>query len=288
MRDKLRALETGVSKKDKDEAIEAEDTGGGVEAPAAKSEAPNMARRQILAALGVGLLAGAGGGFAAGNAYGKRGARGRRKPKPPPKSAYVEIQPWNPSRGPDPARVTMVIFTDFQCPFCGRVLESFNELMKTYPEDMRMVLKHRPLEFHKKAKPAAVAMLAADKQGKGWEMHDLMFANRKQLDRSHLVGYATKLGLDVAAFEAAMDDATLAEQVDKDSKYGLDLGATGTPTAFINGRGIRGAKPYGNFDEIVKEEIAEAKKLEAAGTPLAEIYKARCEANKKAFKAPAS
>jgi predicted DsbA family dithiol-disulfide isomerase len=138
---------------------------------------------------------------------------------------------------------------------------------------------HRPLEMHKLARTAAIAAQAAQRQGKGWEMHDKMFENRKELERDALITYAGAIGLDVARFTADLDNPEVQKEVDSDNAIAESVGATGTPTFFINGRGLRGARPYEAFEEIVKAELGEVNKLIEAGTPLAEIYDKRCQAN---------
>jgi predicted DsbA family dithiol-disulfide isomerase len=137
----------------------------------------------------------------------------------------------------------------------------------------------RPLEMHKNARIAAIAALAAQRQGKFWELHDKMFANRKELDRDDLVRYASEAGLDKARFEADLDSAEVQKQVDEDVATAEKAGVTGTPAFFVNGRSLRGARPYEDFETAVKDEIAEADKLIAAGTPLDQVYDKRCEAN---------
>jgi predicted DsbA family dithiol-disulfide isomerase len=143
-------------------------------------------------------------------------------------------------------------------------------------------MRHMPLEMHPKAKLAAVAMQAARRQGKDRVLHDAMLANRKMLDRADLVGYAKAAELDVAKFEADLDDPSTTKEVDDDMALGLSVGATATPTSFINGVPVRGAKTYETFAAIVQNEIAEADKLLAAGTAIADVYRLRCEANVKA------
>ncbi|HHH26794.1 MAG TPA: hypothetical protein ENK57_00365 [Polyangiaceae bacterium] len=255
----------------------AEDTGAGVEAPKAPDTTTPMTRRHVVGALVVGLLAGGGGGFAVGRAMAPR--RGPSKPRLPPAPAHVVAEPWNPRRGPDAAKVTMVVFTDIQCPFCARANKTFDRIFENYESDVALVVKHRPLDFHKRAKPAAIALLAAHRQGKAWEMYELMTANRKALDDDDLRQYARRVGLDMDRFEKDVHDPELAAQVDKDNALADKLGVRGTPTTFINGRGVRGAKKYEAFDAIVKEELAEAEKLLESGTPLEQIYEARCKAN---------
>ena len=138
---------------------------------------------------------------------------------------------------------------------------------------------HRPLEMHKHARIAAIAVQAASRQGKAWEMHDKLFENRKEIERDAILRWAAELGLDAARFEADLDNAEVQKEVDTDSAAAESAGATGTPAFFINGRGLRGARSFDIFDGVVKEELAEANKLVEAGTPLADVYDKRCQAN---------
>jgi protein-disulfide isomerase len=155
------------------------------------------------------------------------------------------------------------------------------KLQASYPEDVALVFKNRPLDFHKQAKLAAMAMQAVLRQdrNKARELHDVMMENRKKLQRADIVGYVEALSLDIAKFEADLDSPEIAAEVDADSAVADKVGARGTPTSFVNGVAVRGAKPYGAFDDVVKRELAEAKKLIAAGTTPADVYEARCKAN---------
>ncbi|MEQ9324073.1 MAG: thioredoxin domain-containing protein, partial [Polyangiaceae bacterium] len=256
-----------------EDAIAAEDTGAGVEAPKARDAATPMTRRHVVGALVVGLLAGGGGGFAVGQAMAPR--RGPSKPRLPPAPAYITAEPWNPRRGPDAAKVTLVLFTDIQCPFCERANGTIERIFEDFKDDVTLIVKNRTLDFHKRAEPAAIALLAAERQGKAWAMYDLMFANRKELGDDALREYARKAELDMDQFEKDVRDPEVAAQVKKDNDLADELGVQGTPTTFINGRGVRGAKKYVAFETIIKEELTEADKLLASGTPLELIYETR-------------
>jgi predicted DsbA family dithiol-disulfide isomerase len=140
---------------------------------------------------------------------------------------------------------------------------------------------HRPLGFHKNARPAAHAMQAAHRQGKAWEMHDKMFENIKALTRPDLERYAGDVGLDVQKFKADMDSDAVKKEVVADEKVADKVGARGTPTFFINGRPISGAQPYSAFETIIKEELEKAKKLIAAGTPIKDVYATLAKNQKK-------
>ncbi|MBM7117499.1 DsbA family protein [Archangium primigenium] len=191
-----------------------------------------------------------------------------------PAQAYrkVDVPNDSPSFGPKDAKVTIVEWSDFECPFCGRVGPTLKQIKETYPKDVRVMFRHQPLPFHPNAKPAAVASMAAHEQGKFWEYHDKLFANQKALDRASLEKYAQELGLNMGQFKAAMDSGKLGDKVEADSAAGNAVGANGTPTFFINGREIVGAQPFDNFKRIIEEEKARADKLLAAGTKPADLY----------------
>ena len=122
---------------------------------------------------------------------------------------------------------------------------------------------------------AAMAVQAATRQKKGWEMHDKCFENNTALTREDLDKYAKDIGLDMAKYKKDMDDPVLKQQVEADSKIATAAGASGTPTFFVNGRILVGAQGFEKFQEIINEEIKQADKLIAAGTPKSEIYKKR-------------
>jgi protein-disulfide isomerase len=176
------------------------------------------------------------------------------------------------TRGSSTAKVTIVMFSDFQCPFCNRVMPTMAELEKEYGTDLRLAMKHNPLPMHNRARAAALAAEAAGKQGKFWEMHDLLYENPRDLTDGNFSKWAGDLKLDVARFERDLDDAKLADKIDDHQAQAKRLGATGTPTFFINGRFFAGAQPAENFKKFIDEEIAEADKELAAGTPPTALY----------------
>ena len=130
--------------------------------------------------------------------------------------------------------------------------------MQKYPKDVRIGFRQQPLPFHNHAMEAAEASMAANAQGKFWEMHDKMFANQGALDRVSLERYATELGLDMNRFKADLDGNRYKSAVEADKTYGMGLpgGGMGTPTFFINGRKIAGAYPYEKFDQMIKDALA--------------------------------
>jgi protein-disulfide isomerase len=122
---------------------------------------------------------------------------------------------------------------------------------------------------------AAMAVQAATRQKKGWAMHDKCFENNTALTREDLDKYAKEIGLDMAKFKKDMDDPVLKQNVEADSKIANSVGASGTPTFFVNGRILVGAQPFEKFKELIDEEIKQADALIASGVPKSEIYKKR-------------
>jgi protein-disulfide isomerase len=142
----------------------------------------------------------------------------------------------DPVRGPANARVTVVEFSDFQCPYCSKAVPETKALMRQFPNDVRMVFKQFPLDDHAQAEFGAEAALAAQAQGKFWEMHDLLYAGYPNLSRPTVLGYARKLGLDMTRFTAEVDGHKYAARVHAEEQEGEDAGVGGTPTFFLNGK----------------------------------------------------
>ena len=153
------------------------------------------------------------------------------------------------------APVTLVEFTDFECPFCSRANTTIHELLEKNPGKVRVVFRHYPLSFHKNAKLAHQAAEAAKIQGKFWEYYDKLFANQKEIDRDHLIGYAKELGLDEAKFTADMDSDAVIKIVEADVKAGTDAGVRGTPHFFFNGTLLSGAQPITAFQSALDKEL---------------------------------
>lgn len=166
----------------------------------------------------------------------------------------------SPVKGPANAKITIIEFSDFQCPFCKRGKDTMEEVSKKYPNDVKLVFKQLPLAFHDKAEPAARASLSAGKQGKFWEMHDALFDNQAQLSAEFFVDQAKKLGLDVEKFKKDMDAADVTEQIKKDKELADKHGISGTPGFFVNGVAVRGAYPLAHFDSIIQRWLKEPAK----------------------------
>jgi protein-disulfide isomerase len=140
-----------------------------------------------------------------------------------------------PAFGPANAKVTVVEFSDFQCPYCSKAATVVDQVKEKYSDRVRFVFRQFPLPMHENARGAAEAALAANAQGKFWEFHDKLFQNQAQLTRSGLEGFAKDAGLNVAEFKKALDAKTYAADVDSDVKLGESVAVQGTPTMFVNG-----------------------------------------------------
>ncbi len=175
-------------------------------------------------------------------------------------------------RGPATAKVNIVAFSDFQCPFCSRVIPTMDKIMKDYPGQVRLYFRHNPLDFHADAPLASQAALAAEAQGKFWEMHDKLFANQQNIKRPDLEKYAQELGLDMPKFKDALDKSAYKGRIDADLALARQIGVQGTPNFYLNGRNIQGAQPFEEFKKVIDEEIANADKILAKGTPIGQLY----------------
>jgi protein-disulfide isomerase len=178
--------------------------------------------------------------------------------------------PW---RGTELAKVTIVEFADFQCPFSARVRTALQAVLREYPGQVKLVFKHYPLPFHQNARLAAEASLAAGEQGRFWEYHDLLFSNIHALKRPDLEQYALQAGLDLARFRDALDSGRLRAEVDEDAQLAGRI-ATGTPSFFVNGRLLSGAQPVERFRQIIDEELRRADTALAKGLGLRDLYEA--------------
>lgn len=161
----------------------------------------------------------------------------RNKPLPPELAAMI-AEGDAPSFGPPDAKVKVVEFSDFECPYCARAADAVNEIKKKYEDQVHFVFRQFPLSFHQRAHLTAQASLAAHAQGKFWEFHDLAFANQKALDRDSLEKYAEQAGLDMVKFKAALDNNIHANTVDAELEMGKKVFVDGTPTMFVNGERV--------------------------------------------------
>ncbi len=176
-------------------------------------------------------------------------------PKGEPRFAVATA--GRPGKGAADPLVTVIVFSDFQCPYCKRVSSTLDDLLRAYPSDVRIVYRHLPLPFHRQAMPAALAAAAADRQGRFWAMHDLLFANASRLEelaKNDFQELARQLGLDLGQYLNDYNDPGLQRLVDDDIDVAGRFGATGTPSFFINGRKMSGARPFDDFADVIEEE----------------------------------
>jgi len=167
-----------------------------------------------------------------------------------------QVDPIGPRRGPDAAPVTIVEFSDFECPFCGRFTPELQRVLAAYPKQVRLVFRNYPLRsIHPNAEKAAEAGVCAKLQGKFWEMHDVMFAEQNALSVGALKEKAKRLGLDSAAFNKCLDGGEGVSAVQTDGETGEQLGLGSTPISFINGRFMSGALSFDEVSEIVDDEL---------------------------------
>lgn len=145
----------------------------------------------------------------------------------------------SPVKGNVQAPVTLTVFSDFQCPYCSRLVPFVDEILSKNPDRVRIVFKQFPLRMHNMALPAALATLAAREQGKFWPLHDLLFANFNQLSEEKIRALAKQAGLDLARFDQDRNSQALRDEVQRDLALGQQAGVQGTPTLFLNGKLLR-------------------------------------------------
>ncbi len=188
---------------------------------------------------------------------------------------YVPISSTDFMRGPQDALVTLVEFSDYECGFCKRVEATLRQLLKDYPEDLRLVWKDRPLGFHRYALPAAAFARSAAKpgpRGSYWAVHDALFEAQPKLAPTDLERLAHKLGQDWTAVERRMQSPSVQAAIREDIALAEKLQINGTPNFFVNGRALRGAVPIERFKALIDQELAKAKRMVAEGTARAQVY----------------
>jgi protein-disulfide isomerase len=190
------------------------------------------------------------------------------------------------AKGSNKAQVTIVEFSDFQCPYCSRVLATLDRILKEYPDKVRVFFRHNPLPFHSDAPLAAQAAVAAENQGKFWQMHDILFKNQANLKKPDLEKYAAEIGLDMAKFKADLESPATKKRVDDDLELGKKLGVQGTPNFFIDGRPIRGAVPFEQFKSAIDDELARGKKLQEKGMSASKVFAALMKGEGKGLGTP--
>ncbi len=193
----------------------------------------------------------------------------QQAPAPEPQEVVVSMDD-DPVKGDLNAPVTIIEFSDFQCPFCGRFFKgSFTEIERDYIKTgkVRYVFRDFPLDFHKQAPKASEAANCAGEQGKYWEMHDKLFENQNALMVDKLREYAAEIGLDSGSFDACLDSGKYAEEINRDVEDGKKAGISGTPSFFIGksqgkgkeitGKRIVGARPYESFKQVIDQVLAD-------------------------------
>jgi protein-disulfide isomerase len=179
--------------------------------------------------------------------------------RPPADETLYEVPVGDsPDRGPLAAAVTLVVFSDFQCFYCNRVVPTLKALEEHYGSRLRVAFKHQPLSFHPHARLAAAASMAAHDQGRFWDYHDRLLENQNALERPDLERYASELGLNLERFNAALDSGKYDAAIARDQALAQEVGASGTPTFFINGRKLVGAQPLEAFKAQIDRALSEA------------------------------
>lgn len=168
----------------------------------------------------------------------------------------IQVAAEGPSRGPKDAPITIVEFSDFECPYCGSAHDTVEQVMSTYAGKVRLVYRQFPLSFHPHAAKAAEASLCAADQGKFWEYHDVLFKNQKKLDPTDLKAFASEVGMDGQKFGQCLESGDKKKAVDADQQAGLAAGVGGTPAFFINGIFLNGALPIDEFKKVIDLELA--------------------------------
>jgi protein-disulfide isomerase len=176
--------------------------------------------------------------------------------RPDPKKVYKIEVGDAPIRGSESAKITIVEWADFQCPFCVRVNPTLEKIAKEYGDKVRFAFKHLPLSMHAKARAAHEASEAAHRQGKFWEMHDMIFASPRDLSPETYLRYANEIGLDIDQYNSDLSSTSVRKVIDDDLAMAGTLGVSGTPSFFVNGRFLSGAQPYGSFARVIDEELA--------------------------------
>ena len=183
-----------------------------------------------------------------------------------------------PAIGPVPAKVVVVVFSDFQCPVCRRTADATVQIPEEFPGEVRVEFWQHALASHANAANAAVASLAAQRQGQFWEYHDQLFRNQSAIDPASLARYADELGLDMERFNADCADPALRARVDSEGAFAELFGASSTPAFMVNGKVHIGWGSWMGFRSDVERELTEARKLETEGLSAERIAAQRSQA----------
>jgi protein-disulfide isomerase len=216
----------------------------------------------------------------------------RAKTKPRPEgvkttwsdaASPIPVSSEDPMRGDRDALVTIVVFSDFQCPFCGRLETTLDTVRARYGgHDVRILWKDQPLSFHPNAKPAAEAAQGVFELGGNeafWRFHDKCFANQSLLSQENYETWARIEGVDTATFSRGLASHRWRLEVEEDASLATRLGALGTPTSFVNGIKLAGAQPLSAFERTIDDELAKARSELASGTPRDRVYIERSRIN---------
>ncbi len=185
--------------------------------------------------------------------------------KGPPQQSHQLLDPavkipvsGSPVSGPANAKITIVEFSDFQCPYCAGVVEQVRQILRAYPSQIKLIFKQFPLEIHPQAEFAAAAAVAANHQGKFWPLHDAMFAHQEDLSRKSILAMAQSVGLDMKRFNEDVDSVETRETIQRDVQDGNDANVEGTPTFFINGQKYNGAVALNAIKPVLDNELKPA------------------------------
>ena len=158
-------------------------------------------------------------------------------------------------RGDENAKITIIEFSDYECPYCTKAEATMKKILKNYEGKVRWIYRDFPMSYHKDSQLAAEASEAAHTQGKYWEYHDLLYKNNDSLKKESLIKFAEELGLDMDKFKKDLESRKYKDEVEKDASDAVEAGVDGTPSFFINGRKIVGAQPYEEFARVIDEEL---------------------------------
>jgi predicted DsbA family dithiol-disulfide isomerase len=173
----------------------------------------------------------------------------------------------SPVIGPKDAPITLVEFSDFQCPYCALATPQLKAVMKQYPTQVKLIFKQFPLDIHSQAAFAANAALAAHNQGKFWPMHDALFASRNDLSRAAILALASAIGLDMKRFEADLDSFATRQAVNRDMEDGAKIGVMSTPTLFIDGQHYNGPIKLDILKPLLEAELKHPATVKTASSP---------------------
>ena len=168
----------------------------------------------------------------------------------------VEVEDGDHVRGDNNAPVAIIQYSDFECPFCSRVVPTMEQVLEEYDGKVKLIYRHFPLSFHENAQKAGEASECAADQDKFWEMHDLIFADQDNITVDDLKAHAATLGLNTSTFNNCLDDGDNAQKITDDFTAGAALGVQGTPASFVNGTMISGAQPYASFAAAIDAALA--------------------------------